>query len=491
MEDDRKLLRIMKRNAMRLQQLINQLLDLSRLETGKLKLEVADGNLTGFIRSIVLSFLSLAESKKIQYSYKLEESSTETYFDEDKIEKILTNLLSNALKFTPEGGSILVSFQYNREQGSGSGYSGVLKVMDTGPGIPGDQQEKIFNRFYQLENTDARNHEGSGIGLALVKELVELYRGSIELESSPGEGSTFTLTLPVSRDLFKEEEIVSRQLKKKEPVRTDDPHSDSDQILQQTKDQAVILIVEDNQDLREYISRNLLDEYHILQAENGKKGLQAAIESIPDLVISDLMMPEMDGKDMCQRLKSDRRTNHIPLIMLTAKADRESKLESLETGADDYILKPFDAEELQVRVKNLIDQRRKLRERYRKEFLADTGGQEIPSPDNDFMQRVMVCMKQHLSESEFNVEQMGKELGYSRTQLYRKILAITDHTPSELIRGSRLKMAASMFRQGHKNVTRVMYAVGFDTSVNFPQHFRQMFGVNPSEYIKQKSSSKE
>ena len=219
--------------------------------------------------------------------------------------------------------------------------------------------------------------------------------------------------------------------------------------------------------------------------------MQAAIESIPDLVISDLMMPEMDGKDMCQKLKSDRRTNHIPLIMLTAKADRESKLESLETGADDYILKPFDAEELQVRVKNLIDQRRKLRERYRKEFLADTGGQEIPSPDNEFMHRVMACMKNHLSESEFNVEQMGKELGYSRTQLYRKILAITDHTPSELIRGSRLKMAASMFRQGHKNVTRVMYAVGFDTSVNFPQHFRQMFGVNPSEYIKQKSSSKE
>ena len=254
MEDDRKLLRIMKRNAMRLQQLINQLLDLSRLETGKLKLEVADGNLTGFIRSIVLSFLSLAESKKIQYSYKLEESSTETYFDEDKIEKILTNLLSNALKFTPEGGSILVSFQYIREQGPGSDFRSVLKVMDTGPGIPGEQQEKIFNRFYQLDNTDARNHEGSGIGLALVKELVELYRGSIELESSPGRGSTFTLTLPVSRDLFKEEEIVSRQQKKKEPILPDDPHSESDQILQQTKDQAVILIVEDNQDLREYIS---------------------------------------------------------------------------------------------------------------------------------------------------------------------------------------------------------------------------------------------
>ncbi|MFH0757195.1 MAG: response regulator, partial [Bacteroidota bacterium] len=381
------------------------------------------------------------------------------------------------------------------------GYHAVLQVKDTGPGIPEEQQEKIFDRFYQVQNSDSRTYEGSGIGLALVKELVELYGGEILVESIPGSGSTFTVKLPVSSEHFREAEIFTPPEKQTEPGMPDDPGGtgykagetmvQQDLINKEKKDRPVILIVEDNPDLRDYIMQNLLGDYRILQAENGNAGLEKTIESIPDLVITDLMMPVMDGMEMCQRLKSDYRTNHIPLVMLTAKADRESKLESLQTGADDYILKPFDAEELKARVKNLIDQRIKLRERYRKELMADTGGREIPPPEDEFMVRVMNCMKEHLSESEFNVEQMGKELFLSRAQLHRKILAITDHTPGELIRSNRLKMAARMFREGHRNVTSVMYSVGFDTSVNFAHHFRQMFGVNPSGYIKQNAPSKE
>ncbi len=497
---DRSLLGTMKRNALRLQQLINQLLDLSRLETGKLKLEVSEGDLTGFIRSIVLSFLSLAESKKINYSHELKDSSFPVFFDRDKIVKIVTNLVSNALKFTPEGGSVRIALQYVLDEVLKPGTHAILLVRDTGPGIPTEHQEKIFDRFYQVQTSDSRTHEGSGIGLALVKELVELYGGEIHVESIPGSGSTFTVKLPVSREHFRETEIFTSPEKQTErglPLDIDSPGNkvegpgvQQDRINKDKKGNPVILIVEDNPDLRDYIMQNLLGDYRILQAENGNAGLRKTIECIPDLVITDLMMPEMDGMEMCHRLKTDYRTNHIPLIMLTAKADRESKLESFQTGADDFILKPFDAEELKARVKNLIDQRIQLRERYRQELMSDGGGGEIPHPEDEFMVRVMNCMKKHLSESEFNVEQMGKELSLSRTQLYRKILTITDHTPGELIRSNRLKMAARMFREGHRNVTSVMYSVGFDTSVNFAHHFRQMFGVNPSEYIKQNTPSK-
>ncbi len=482
----------MKRNAGRLQQLINQLLDLSKLETGNLKLEVSEGDLTGFIRTMVLSFLSLAESKRIKYEYDLQDMSAPCFYDADKVEKITTNLISNALKFAPEGGSVLVTLQYSREKNDLSGTYAEISVKDSGPGIPDDETEKIFDRFYQVSSSDSREHEGSGIGLALTKELVELYRGEIHVESEVGKGSAFIVILPVYREHFREDEIVAVSEKPAEEKFIDDHeiliHEATEPDVH--KD-AVILIVEDNTDLRKYISGNLSRQYQILEAENGREGLNKAIESIPDLVISDLMMPEMDGVEMCDRLKKDTRTNHIPLIMLTAKADRDSKLESLEMGADDYIIKPFDAEELQVRVKNLIEQRRKLRERYRKEFLMDPTGHEIPPPEDEFLGRVMNCLNKHLTESEFNVEHLGKELGLSRSQLYRKILALTDYTPSEFIRNLRLRMAARMFLEGHRNVTKVLYMAGFNTPTYFTESFRELYGLNPSDYIRQKGQRKD
>lgn len=493
-ESDRKLLGIMKRNAARLHQLINQLLDLSKLETGNLKLKVSEGNLTGFVRTIILSFLSLAESKKIHYEYDLEDIPDPCFYDEDKVEKILTNLVANALKFTPEGGSVIVTLRYNPDKDIVSVHHAEIKVKDTGPGIPDSEKEKIFGRFYQVSSSDSRKYEGSGIGLALARELVQLYRGEIHVDSEVGVGSTFTLVLPVSREQFREEEIIAVSEEPIEPKSPEDHKimeeetADEDfrirAVKEKEKDKSVILIVEDNADLRKYISQNLLSYYQIIEAENGKDGLDKSIEYIPDLVISDLMMPELDGVEMCSLLKKDPRTSHIPLIMLTAKADRDSKLESLETGADDYIIKPFDAEELQVRVKNLIEQRKKLRERYRKEFLADPAIHEIPSPEDELLARVMDCLKEHLAESEFNVEHLGKELGLSRSQLYRKILALTDHSPNELIRNMRLKMAARMFLEGYKNITTVLYTTGFSSPSYFTKSFRRLFGVIPSDYIR-------
>jgi DNA-binding response OmpR family regulator/anti-sigma regulatory factor (Ser/Thr protein kinase) len=475
------------------------LLDLSKLETGNLKLEVSEGDLTGFIRTIVLSFLSLAESKRISYEYDLQDVSALCFYDEDKIEKIMTNLISNALKFTPEGGSVMVTLGYSREKDVASGPHAEIRVKDTGPGIPDDEKEKIFDRFYQVSSSDSRDHEGSGIGLALASELVNLYRGEIHVESEVGKGSTFTVILPVSREHFREGEIVAVSEKPHKTKFFDDHErvlqeaAESDvqknAVKEKDKDRPVILIVEDNVDLRKYISGNLFRHYQILEAENGREGLKKAIESIPDLIISDVMMPEMDGMEMCHQLKTDERTNHIPVIMLTARADMGSKIEGLETGADDYIIKPFDAEELRVRVKNLIEQRKKLRERYRKEFLTDPAGHEIPPPEDEFLVRVLDCTKKHLKESEFNVEQLGKELHLSRAQLYRKVLALTDYTPNEFIRNIRLKMAARMFLEGHRNVTSVLYTVGFNTPSHFTESFRELFGINPSDYIKQKAKS--
>ncbi len=245
-----------------------------------------------------------------------------------------------------------------------------------------------------------------------------------------------------------------------------------------------VLIVEDNADLRKYISENLLDYYQIQVAENGKEGFAEAIESIPDLVVSDLMMPELDGMEMCRMLKEDEGTSHIPVIMLTAKANRESKMEGLDLGADDYIIKPFDSEELKIRIKNLIDKGKKLREKYRKEFLTDPADKIFPELDDEFLARIKACTKKNLEDPDFNVERLSEEMGLSRTQVYRKLRALTGHTPYEFIRNLRLNAAARMFLKGQKNITSVLYMVGFSTPSHFTQCFRDLYGLNPSEYIR-------
>ena len=253
-------------------------------------------------------------------------------------------------------------------------------------------------------------------------------------------------------------------------------------------DGEIILIVEDNIDLRKHIKRNLDPAFRILEAENGGTGMDRAIETIPDLVISDLMMPEMDGIEMCKRLKSDERTSHIPVIILTAKADRDSKLEGLETGADDYIVKPFDAEELLVRVHNLISQRSQLRFHYRKEFLTDSVNPRVAAPEEAFLGKVMKCLEANISDSGFSVGKLGTILHMSRVQLYRKIIALTGHSPQELIRNTRLKFAARMFQQGYTHVSRVMYEVGFNSPSYFARCFKDLFGLNPSDYIERMPS---
>jgi signal transduction histidine kinase/DNA-binding response OmpR family regulator len=486
------LFQTVKRNTQRLQDLINQLLDISKLKTGNVNLQVSLGNLVEFVKAIVLSFLSLAEYKKIKYEYGLPEEGSMVHFDPDKIEKILTNLISNAFKFTNEGGNIRVGIRFPEASPANTPDSFEIKVSDTGKGIPEEMLNKIFDRFYQVRDSDSREVEGTGLGLALTKELVDLYRGNIIVESEVGKGSTFTVNLPVSEEQFREEEIVS--LPSDEDIRTDpvtpvhehDDYEDTEIMEGQnsdvSKDKPVILIVEDNADLRKYISRNLNSSYSILFAENGKIGLDKAHENIPDLVISDVMMPEMDGMEMCKHLKTDERTDHIPVIMLTARADIDSKLEGLETGADDYLVKPFNPEELKVRVKNLLEQRRKLSEKFRLEFLSNTTDIKL-SPKDQFLNRLLDIFDQHISDSEFKINQLSGELNLSQSQVRRKVMAISGYAPNELFRNHRLKKAAVLFRSGHMHVAQVMNLVGFNNQSYFAKCFGELFEMTPSQFI--------
>ncbi|MEN8229342.1 MAG: response regulator, partial [Bacteroidota bacterium] len=367
-----------------------------------------------------------------------------------------------------------------------------IKVSDTGKGIPEEMLDKIFDRFYQVNDQDSREAEGTGLGLALTKELVELYRGSITVDSNPGKGSIFSVNLPVSVEQFREEEVVKPSADveiRREPVAPvhkdeddEDTESISSQIPETAKDKPVILIVEDNDDLRNYISRILESSYHIISAENGKMGLEKAHENIPDLVISDVMMPEMDGMEMCRLLKTDERTDHIPVIILTARADRGSKLEGLEIGADDYLVKPFDTEELKVRVKNLLEQRRKLRERFRLDFLSIATDMGLP-PKDLFIKRLLDIFNQHISDPEYKMNQLSGELNLSLSQVQKKVMAITGHTPSELFRNHRLKKAATFFSNGHDQVAQVMHLVGFNNQSYFSKCFGELFNMTPSQFI--------
>ncbi|MFC2115162.1 ATP-binding protein [Bacteroidota bacterium] len=478
------LIRMMQRNTTRLQSLINQLLELAKLETGKVKLQAGEGDLTEFVRRIILSFLSLSESKDIRYEYQLPEYPTEVYFDGDKVEKILTNLLSNAFKFTSEGGMIKISMKYLSPNVKKTKQEVEFTVRDSGKGIPEDEIDNVFDRFYQVNTSEIRDKDGSGIGLSLTKELVELYRGTIKAESKPGSGSIFTVRLPVSREQFMENEIVEIPLTESTSQTGLSTDEESRESLEEN-DSSIVLVVEDHADLRKYIVKNLDSSYRILQAENGNEGLDKAFEFIPDIVISDLMMPGMDGMDMCQRMKADQRTDHIPVIMLTARADRQSKLDGLETGADDYIIKPFDAEELRLRVNNLIRQRLTLRAKYRRQFL--TGGSDIgiKPAHEEFLGRLSDSIQANYQDPQFNVESLCRELGMSRSQLYRKVLATTGFTPTEYLRNIRLKKAAQLFREEHHNIAQVAYSVGFNNPSYFSECFRDLHGSTPSDFIRE------
>ncbi|MCK6619424.1 MAG: response regulator [Calditrichaceae bacterium] len=512
-------LSMMRRNGQRLLRLINQLLDLSRLEAGKLKLQARPGDLLAFLKGIVFSFESLAKQRKIDLRFQSPENLPPVCFDPDKLEKVLVNLLSNAFKFTPAGGEIIVAVSIPpvppSKGGSGGappfeeGTGGMLeiRVRDTGPGISPQHLPHIFDRFYSSGEGYSKDQQGSGIGLALTRELVELHHGKISVNSEAGRGAEFTILLPLGKGHLREEELLDEA--KPLPFSPSLSKGEAEAIVFESDwgaqnsysspageggaggsagipgtggESPILLIVEDNPDMRAYIRSQLLDYCQVLEAEDGQAGLDIASDTLPDLIISDVMMPKMDGYQLCERLKTDQRTSHIPVILLTAKSSGESKLEGLALGADDYLVKPFDSKELRVRVKNLIGQRRKLRERFGKEIKLQPKDIAITSADEKFLHRAMDIIDRYISDENFSVEQFGREIGLSRGQLHRKLKALTDQSPVDFIRAIRLKRAAQLLEKRSGTVAEIAYQVGFSDPSYFSRCFRQQFGVLPSEF---------
>jgi YesN/AraC family two-component response regulator len=331
--------------------------------------------------------------------------------------------------------------------------------------------------------------------LALVKELVELHKGSISVESELKKGSKFKLLMPLKIEYYKnlQSEVSSKKEmgeQLKETEKTSDEIKKTDQYIEGTEDNIpILLIVEDENDIRNFIKENLGKEYKILESENGKDGLKKSIEHIPDLIVSDIIMPEMNGIELCKNIKTDERTSHIPVILLTAKSSVEDKLEGLETGADDYLTKPFNISELKVRVSNLIDQRKKLRERFRKEILLEPKEIAVTSADEKFLFRISNIIEKHIADYDFTVDYFAREVGMSRMQLHRKLNAVTGHAASDFIRNFRLKRAANLLKGKHGNIGEIAYDVGFNNPSYFSECFKKLFGVLPSEYVHESAKS--
>ncbi|WP_299532759.1 response regulator [Ulvibacterium sp.] len=480
---------LMKQNGEKLLDLVNQLLDLAKLEAGNMPLRLTEADLKTFLRSRAAAFSSLADFQDISFHINVAPEITSGWFDSDALEKIINNLLSNAFKYIGEGGKIDFSASLTDGNGTISGEGTFLKiaVKDDGLGISGPEQEKIFDRFYQVKGPPTQEKTGTGIGLALTKELVELHKGHIAVASEEDKGTTFTVILPIARERFKEENIV---LEDQHPQNVQDLRSilpsmaasDFKVPKVKTKGLPILLIIEDNADVRMYIRKQLQDTYEIEEANNGVDGFDLAQKKIPDIIISDVMMPGMSGTTLCEKLKQDEKTSHIPVILLTALASQASKLKGIETGADDYIVKPFDKKELRARVKNLIDQRQLLREKYTRQLRLEPKALAVTSTDERFLKKVMHTLEQRLDDSSFGVEDLAREVGMGRTQLFRKMRALTDQTVQDFVRDYRLKRAAQLLRDKAGNVSEVAYQVGFNNLSYFTKRFKELFGKTPSQY---------
>lgn len=490
------------RSAKKLNRLVDELLDISKIESGEMKLRVCSLNLISVVKEMALSFQSLAERKKIQFNLTTEGNEIIAYMDRSKLDKILSNVLSNAFKFTPEGGRVEIEIKPKPSsfpplvKGELKRGSVEIIVSDTGIGIPKDQMDKIFDRFYQVDGSHTREQEGTGIGLSLTKELIELHKGKIEVESEEGKGSTFRILFPLGKEHLKPEEICEEELEKEKEyeqeqekisIEMDDLVKSKDKYkidisFSEKQELPSLLVVEDNPDVRKYISMILENHYRIIEAKDGEEGLDKAYDQIPDLIISDIMMPRMDGFQLCKKLKTDTRTSHIPIILLTAKATMKDKVSGLEIGADDYIMKPFEAEELKARIKNLLEQRKRLHEHFQKFGLFDLDEKQITSVDQEFLQKLSEIINEHIPDSSFSVEVLAENLAVSRSLLFKKLHSLVGESPSELIKRTKLNKAAKLIENNVDNISQIALEVGFSNPSYFAECFKKQFSVAPSQY---------
>ena len=475
---------IIERNAHRLLRLVNQLLDLQKYETNNVRLQVAQGDLVKFVNEIYLSFLSIAEEKSIEYTFFCESPSLTAWYDRDQLEKVFLNLLINAFKYTARGGRIKVVLAPAYREGRSLVR---VSVHDTGTGIPADQLDKVFERFYQATNVS--HHAGTGIGLSLAKSIVEMHHGRLEVQSDTETGTVFHAFLPSQPDDFAPEEIIAdfKDSEAKEYYQVREvpllPLPHQQELLAPSA--PTILVVEDNPDVRVYISSLLGRQFHILEADDGQTGWELAQARLPDLVISDIMMPVSDGITLCKRIKKETITQHIPVILLTARTATIHQKEGLGAGADDYITKPFEVELLKIKVENLIASRRRLRTLFGEAIDLQQMGIEATSHDVDFLEKITRVVTERISDPKLGVEHIAHEVGFSRSQLHRKLKELTGCTISEFVRNIRLKAAAKMLREYQVSISEVSDQVGFGSHAYFTKCFKEYFHLTPAHYAKQ------
>lgn len=503
-------------HSQRLLSLINQLLDLSRMDSGKEKLQATYQDIIPFIKTILASFETLTEQKGLQLHFTTETANVSFYYDAQKMEKIIYNLLMNAIKFTPSPGEIIFSVRLNCRQGD-EGHPGWIEIAikDSGVGIPPDQINDIFDRFFQAKNSKRDFQHGTGIGLALVREYVQLHHGYIDVHSCEGKGTEFVLRFPSGCTHLQADELStmpSAALSLCVPSALSAVSYPGDEITASTEffadnltepvpeeieekspplTKPIVLVVEDIADMRHYICDSLVKHYQVIEAQQGAEGIKKAREVIPDLIISDIMMPEIDGYQLCEILKKDIKTSHIPIILLTAKASQHSMIQGLDIGADDYITKPFNTAVLVARIRNLIQLRYHLQIKIQKEMLLQPNTIHVSSIDQDFINELKKIINKNLSDSLFSVEKLSAQMYMDRTTVYRKIKALTGESPQLFIRSYRLKVAAQLLKKKAGNVSQVALMVGFDNIAYFSKCFKEAYHLLPSLYMEAEAESKD
>ena len=484
-KEEQDLLFLIKKNSNRLLHLISEVIEFRSYENNKMQMYFTKGNLKSFLNELNSFFTDRIKQKKLNFQFVAEDTSFEMAFDKEKVEKIYFNLLSNALKFTPQEGSINVSLtKEDLPLPPSKGEVAVLRVFNSGSYIPKDKQNEVFEHFYKI-NPDS---EGSGIGLALVQALVASHNGTISVESTEGEGTTFVIRLP-----FTQEQVSAKAVYDSNYIET---HLDllpslpasAEKLKLPTAspsapEKPTVLIVEDNEDMRQFIRYILSDSYNLIEAENGEEGFEVAKKHLPDVVISDVMMPKTDGFDLCQLLKTNVATNHIPVILLTAYALDEQKQVGFESGADAYISKPFNVKLLKTRVRKLIENRKKIRESFSNFLLNETKQETLGKVEQQFITDFTQYVENSIANPELNIDEIADALGLSRSNLYRKIKSLTNYSPNELIRTIRVKYAKQLLNSKAKSISEVAYEVGFSSPSYFAKCFKDFYNESPTEYL--------
>ena len=474
-----------RRNAERILSLINQMMDLRKIDKGQMQMRMSERNLVGFINDIYTLFDHQAKTRQIKFTFEHDCDQLPVWIDRSNFDKVVVNVLSNAFKYTPSGGEIGIRLTHDDHYAT-------IAVRDNGEKIPEDKLEKIFQRFYQADSSTNDRNAGTGIGLDLTRSLVEMHHGTICVHNLE-QGCEFVITIPLGNAHLTPEEMISESELSQEPLAQLqaelEPEEEAEEIPYEQPDTkgTSIVIAEDDDEIRTYLEAELSHDYDVHSCINGREALSEIYRLKPSLVISDVMMPEMDGNALCSQLKSNSSTNFIPVILLTARSRDEDRLEGLETGADAYIVKPFNMDILRRTIQNLLNSRRLLKMKYERTDQLEDRVEDIrlKSPDEKLLEKIMECVRKNITNSDLNIDMISDEVGISRVHLHRKMKELTGQTPHDFIRGIRLKKAAQLLAEKGMNVTEVMYACGFANSASFSTIFRKYYGMSPRDYMRE------